>query len=33
LSAATVPVGLQNVAPGSYKAAAYQALLTGQFRY
>jgi long-chain fatty acid transport protein len=32
-SPATVPVGLQNVAPGSYKAAAYQVVLTGQFRY
>lgn len=29
----SVPTGLQNVAPGSYKASAYQALVTGQFRY
>jgi long-chain fatty acid transport protein len=30
---ATVPVGLQNMAPGSYKGTVYQAMVTGQFRY
>ncbi|MBI5478518.1 MAG: outer membrane protein transport protein [Deltaproteobacteria bacterium] len=33
VSGASVPSGLQNVAPGTYKGAVYQALLTGQFRY
>ena len=29
----SVPVGLQNVAPGSYKGNVYQAMFTGQYRY
>ena len=33
VSDATVPVGLQNMAPGSYKGTGYQAMVTGQFRY
>jgi long-chain fatty acid transport protein len=33
VSDATVPVGLQNVAPGGYQGTVYQALVTGQFRW
>jgi long-chain fatty acid transport protein len=29
----SVPALLQNAAPGSYKGSAYQAMVTGQFRY